>query len=134
MPLAPFACAPVVKQVDLDPSDPEYENKLFQAAMADVTPLPQDDSLKIPLEMKPARKAALQSNLRPEKQKRVDSESLKRLKQLVENGRGFVVAQTPEYIEGRVYCDNPEITARLHRGDFSIQAHIDLHGLGVESA
>jgi DNA-nicking Smr family endonuclease len=29
---------------------------------------------------------------------------------------------------------NPAIAHRLHRGDFSIQAHVDLHGLNVEAA
>ncbi|MFH0813346.1 MAG: Smr/MutS family protein, partial [Pseudomonadota bacterium] len=49
-------------------------------------------------------------------------------------GTGFHVADTPEYIEGTGYHVHPEIAKRLHRGDFSIQAHLDLHGLIVEEA
>lgn len=61
-------------------------------------------------------------------------DSLRKLKSLIENGKGFIVADTPEYIEGQGYCDNPEITKRLHRGDFAIQGYIDLHGMGVATA
>ena len=39
-----------------------------------------------------------------------------------------MVSLTPEYIEGIDNTVNPAIAHRLHRGDFSIQAHIDLHG------
>ena len=45
-----------------------------------------------------------------------------------------MVSDTPEYIEGSGYCVNPAIIKRLHRGDFSIQDYIDLHGLNVEDA
>jgi len=31
----------------------------------------------------------------------------------------------PEYIEGMDQSVNPAITHRLHRGDFSIQAHVE---------
>jgi DNA-nicking Smr family endonuclease len=44
------------------------------------------------------------------------------------------VAQTPEYIEGKSERVHPFVLERLHRGDFSIQAHIDLHGMTVEGA
>ncbi len=50
------------------------------------------------------------------------------------SGRGFVVADTPEYIEGTGYRVSPRMAERLHRGEFAIQAPIDLHGLGVEEA
>jgi DNA-nicking Smr family endonuclease len=63
-----------------------------------------------------------------------DAETLKRLEDLVHHGTGFNVADTPEYIEGTGYHVHPEIARRLHRGDFSIQAHLDLHGLIVEEA
>jgi DNA-nicking Smr family endonuclease len=61
-------------------------------------------------------------------------DTIDQLSNLVNSGEGFVVADTSEYIEGTGYNIHPEITKRLHRGDFSIQSHIDLHGLGVEDA
>jgi DNA-nicking Smr family endonuclease len=45
-----------------------------------------------------------------------------------------VVSDTPEYMEGVGYRAPPDITQRLHRGDFAVQAHLDLHGLTVEAA
>lgn len=36
---------------------------------------------------------------------------------------------TPEYIEGTGYNVHPGVARRLHRGDYSIQAHVDLHAL-----
>jgi DNA-nicking Smr family endonuclease len=63
-----------------------------------------------------------------------DDDVLHDLRQLVECGKGFVVSDTSEYIEGTGYNVSPEFAKRLHRGDFSIQAHIDLHGFCVEDA
>jgi DNA-nicking Smr family endonuclease len=61
-------------------------------------------------------------------------ESLVQLKELIKHGTGFVVSLTPEYVEGTANKVSPEVARRLHRGCFSIQAHIDLHGLGVNDA
>ena len=59
---------------------------------------------------------------------------LEALRELVRTGRGYRVADTPEYIEGTGYRVPPGITRELHRGTFSIQAHIDLHGMTVPVA
>ncbi len=64
----------------------------------------------------------------------LEDDCLAQLKQLVKYGTGFVVSHTSEYIEGTGHRVNPDIARRLHRGDFSIQAHIDLHGLCVRDA
>ena len=100
------------------------ENELFFKEMADVAPIHRRDRIEH------------RSNSGPPAGPNHDFEyeTLLKLKNLVKFGTGFVVADTPEYIEGRGYNVHPEITKRLHRGDFSIQAHIDLHGLGVEDA
>ena len=111
---------PAENILDKQPS----ENELFLKEMADVTPIPREDRIEY------------RSNSGPPAGPDHDSEdeTLLKLDNLVKFGTGFVVADTPEYIEGRGYNVHPEITKRLHRGDFSIQAHIDLHGLGVEDA
>jgi len=106
------------------PSDPETEAQIFMDAMADVTPI--SDNSRAEIEPQVRLPLDLEEN--------TDAEALQKLENLVKHGQGFVVAHTPEYIEGTGYQVHPEITKRLHRGDFSIQAHIDLHGLTVESA
>jgi DNA-nicking Smr family endonuclease len=107
-----------------DQPAPEDEQKLFQEAMADVTPLSKNTHIEKKFNPDPPR------GLRDD----TEADALQRLKNLVNHGEGFVVADTPEYIEGTGYKVHPEITRRLHRGDFSIQAHIDLHGLSVQDA
>jgi DNA-nicking Smr family endonuclease len=57
-----------------------------------------------------------------------------RLRGLVDRGEGFVVSDTPEYMEGVGCLAPPQITVRLHRGDFAVQGHVDLHGLTVDAA
>lgn len=102
----------------------ENENKLFLDAMAGVTPISRGCRIEHNATTGPKVSSDIDN----------EAEALLRLNNLVEYGQGFVVADTPEYIEGTGYNVNPRITKRLHRGDFSIQAHIDLHGLGVADA
>jgi DNA-nicking Smr family endonuclease len=63
-----------------------------------------------------------------------EHDSALQLKELIKNGTGFVVSLTPEYVEGTANKVSPEVSRLLHNGYFSIQAHIDLHGLGVNDA
>ncbi|MBT8357046.1 MAG: DNA mismatch repair protein MutS [Desulfobacterales bacterium] len=105
-------------------TDPVDDQTLFEKAMADVKPI----SKKNRIENSPLPKPSANH------EKNEDYETLSCLKRLVNSGKGFVVADTPEYIEGAGYKVHPEITKRLHRGDFSIQAHIDLHGLNANDA
>ncbi len=100
------------------------ENELFLEAMANVKPIHRGDRIEHSFISGPPAGPDYDS----------ENKILLKLNNLVKFGIGFVVADTPEYIEGRGYNVHPEITKRLHRGDFSIQAHIDLHGLGVEDA
>ncbi len=64
----------------------------------------------------------------------LENEALSRLDRLIRRGEGFVVSDTPEYMEGTGYQAREEFARRLHRGDFSISGHIDLHGMNVETA
>jgi DNA-nicking Smr family endonuclease len=107
-----------------DKSAQMNERELFLEAMADVEPIHREDRLE------PNCIPCVSSV--PDNDSK--DETVKQLSNLVNSGQGFVVADTAEYIEGTGYNIHPEITKRLHRGDFSIQSHIDLHGLGVEDA
>ena len=116
--------APTSDCLEHGESNPENEERLFQEAMADVVPAPRGDASIAMTKATPTKISG----------KDPEAEALTRLKKLIRNGEGFTVADTPEYMEGIGYGVNPEVAKRLHRGDYSIQAHIDLHGLGVESA
>lgn len=102
----------------------ENELELFLEAMADVKPIFGRNRVAHHFRPPPPVYGSDRS----------ENETLQRLNSLIETGEGFVVKNTPEYIEGTGYNVHPEIPTRLHRGDFSIQATIDLHGLGVEDA
>lgn len=103
----------------------EQEEMLFQKAMEGVRPLRDKDYVE-----PPHRK-----NIPVRRFKELeDKEALNRLEALVQKGVGFRVEDTPEYIEGTGYHVHPEIAKRLHRGEFSIQGHLDLHGLVVKDA
>lgn len=104
--------------------DPQPEEQLFLEAMEGVNPIARDQVVEKKIEMKLAEKSRYT----------FEDEALSRLVRLVDHGEGFIVSDTPEYIEGTGYNVHQEFARRLHQGDFSIQAHIDLHGLSVESA
>jgi len=103
---------------------PESEEELFKKAMEGVKPIYRKECVE------KISKIELPEGFK----KKEDVETLKKLKDLINYGAGFNVSDTPEYIEGTGYNVHSEIARRLHRGDFSIQAHIDLHGLRVEDA
>ena len=105
-------------------ADPEIEEKVFLEAVLDVKPIQRDKCagnkirIKPPDDVKESPEAAI----------------VGQLTNLVKYGEGFVISDTPEYIEGTGYDVHPEFAGRLHRGDFSIQAHVDLHGQSVAEA
>jgi len=103
---------------------PELEWKLFRKAMEGVTPISRGNYVE----------RIFQIELPESPRNREDAETLKKLTDLVKFGKGFNVADTPEYVEGTGYNVHPEVARCLHRGDYSIQAFVDLHGLIVEDA
>jgi DNA-nicking Smr family endonuclease len=107
-----------------DRTDPEKDRTIFEEAMADVVRLPQNICVEQPTHESSASVTA----------NNTESEILRQLEELVKTGKGFVVADTAEYIEGTGYQVNRAVAEKLHRGEFSIQGHIDLHGLSVENA
>lgn len=107
------------------PSDPENDRQLFFTAMENVEPIVQDKCDPIaPSKVIPFNQHA----------PRADGDTLRRLDRLVRTGEGFVVAHTPEYREGLGHNVHPITTRALHGGQYSIQAHIDLHGFTAHEA
>jgi DNA-nicking Smr family endonuclease len=102
----------------------ENDMNLFLEAMADVKPMRQGNRLALHIVSTPKINTDGDS----------ENETIQQLNTLIKTGEGFVVKNTSEYIEGTGHNVHPEISTRLHRGDFSIQAHIDLHGFGVVDA
>ncbi len=121
----PVEMLPAERFVLEDPqvSEAEQDERLFKRAMADVTPLG---------ESKAGPEKPVHALPRPRQADR--DGSLDALHELVRTGRGYRVADTPEYIEGTGFRVPPGIARELHRGTFSIQAHIDLHGMTVPVA
>lgn len=104
--------------------NPEMEERLFKQAMEGVTPIPRDKYVE----------RIFQLELPKSSREKEDAEVLERLSALVKYGKGFNVEDTPEYIEGTGYHIHPSVARRLHQGEYSIQAFVDLHGLLVEDA
>jgi DNA-nicking Smr family endonuclease len=96
---------------------------IFKAAMADVTPL--NFNKKYPLRKQPKVSTAGQDD---------DQLTVTALKALIGSGRGFIVSQTPEYMESANDGAGAEILRRLHQGHFAIQDFVDLHGYRVPEA
>lgn len=103
---------------------PELEEELFKKAMEGVRPVSRDKYVE----------RIFQMELPKSSRDKEDAETLEKLAELVKYGKGFNVADTPEYIEGTSYNVHLSVARRLHRGDYSIQAFVDLHGLLSEDA
>lgn len=63
-----------------------------------------------------------------------EAESLARLAELVSGQGEFDISDSTEFIEASVQGFDPGVMRKLKAGDFSAQAHLDLHGLTREEA
>ena len=102
----------------------QQEDELFARAMVDVTPLKHNRHWQLP-----PRPFNFQTapNLEEE-------ESVAALRHLIKTGRGFIIAQTDEYMEACRPGADPRLVRRLHQGFYTVQDHIDLHGLTAHEA
>jgi DNA-nicking Smr family endonuclease len=58
-----------------------------------------------------------------------DAEVLAELSDLVSGHGTFELTETEEYVEGARLGLDPRLLGQLRRGEFSVQAHLDLHGM-----
>ena len=63
-----------------------------------------------------------------------DAEALAELEMLVDGITHFDIADTDEFIEGLAEGTDRRLLTKLRRGEFAVQAHIDLHGMRRDEA
>jgi len=101
------------------------DRQLFLEEVRDVTPIQNQNRSKA---SRPLRTGKRDSG-EPQ-----DAEPHRKLKRLIDSGEGFIISQTPEYMEGTGHHVPRSIAEQLHQGRFSIQDHIDLHGMDAAGA
>jgi DNA-nicking Smr family endonuclease len=103
----------------------QQDQALFLAEMAGVKPLRPDRRGRVEKPRQPSR----------ETRKRADARgALADLRELVAGRGTFHIQYTDEYMEGVAPGIDRRLAQRLHHGDFSVQAHLDLHGCTVDEA
>jgi DNA-nicking Smr family endonuclease len=107
------------------PDEAVSDRRIFLDAVRDVTPISKRHR---PFSSRPAG-----IGKKPPTDSR-DTGCHVKLERLVETGEGFVISQTPEYMEGTGHGVPEIVTEQLHQGRFSIQGHIDLHGMDATGA
>jgi DNA-nicking Smr family endonuclease len=117
---APRPAAPPAPPPPRDRSDAE----LWADAVAGVKPVRGG----------PARADAPAPARRSETFWHPDLDAIRQLEALVSGEAPFDVADSDEFIEGRVPGLDPQIVRRLRRGEFAVQGHVDLHGMTRDEA
>lgn len=105
-------------------SDAVSDAELFRAAVGDARPV----------DRRAKRRVTAPPRAAPRIDDDEDAEVLAVLSDLVAGEGHFDVADTHEYVEGLAPGVDRRLLGRLKRGDFSVQAHLDLHGLLQEPA
>lgn len=102
----------------------EGDQEAFAQEMADVQPLDPAEPRK--------RKAGRPRSAKPGRDE--DAEVLAQLADLVAGTGQFDIADTAEYVEGIPHELDRKLLDRLKQGDYSVQSHLDLHGMSWEEA
>ena len=101
------------------------EEELWTAAVDGATPL-ADRSTRV--------KPGPQPMSVPRPELDPDLEAYDELRALVTGEVPFDIADSDEFIEGHARGLDPRVIRKLRRGEFAVQAHVDLHGLLKEEA
>ena len=103
------------------PEAEEDEARLFYEAMAGAAPLTNRGEVKPPQGVLPQ---IVDEN----------AEALAQLSELVSGEGPFDIADSDEFIQGHAPGVDAALMAALGRGDFSVQGHLDLHGMSRAEA
>ncbi len=100
------------------------ESELWQGATAGVRPIARGADTVGP----PPPRGAPEAFWHP------DLEAVDQLRALVAGDAPFDLADSDEFIEGRVAGLDHNLVRKLRRGDFAVQGHVDLHGMTRDEA
>ncbi|MGH7227502.1 MAG: Smr/MutS family protein, partial [Gemmataceae bacterium] len=115
----PIRAAPATAASSASPADAEVDDDQAMArAFIGVRPLETSRALRIAAEPKTKRDIVSE-----------DAEVIAELSDLVSGQGPFELTETDEYLEGARVGLDPRLVTRLRRGEFSIQGHLDLHGM-----
>jgi DNA-nicking Smr family endonuclease len=125
-PTAPIALKPGAEPISVAAQPPLFvplsphvdDETLFQQAFEGVRPLGVPKAER--LVYAPQIKREIVSE---------DAEVLAELSDLVSGQGSFELNETEEYVEGARLGLDPRLLSQLRRGEFSVQAHLDLHGM-----
>jgi DNA-nicking Smr family endonuclease len=121
-PARPIPAKPIAPSKAALPSSPAVapadEEMLFRQAFEGVRPLGNPGAARIAVE------PTIRHNIVSE-----EAGVLAELSDLVSGQGSFELTETEEYVEGMRVGLDPRLVSRLRRGEFSVQAHIDLHGM-----
>ncbi len=128
LPLAP----PETRHSKKDPApqkrlEEDDDGRLFAEAVAGAKPL-EGHSNRLP----PAPKPGIRIAKSVERQE--TEEVMEALRDLVDGQSAFSIHHTDEAIEGAVEGLDAGIVSRLRAGEYSVQDHLDLHGLTRDQA
>lgn len=112
-PAAPARAAPTS-------SDPEDDAELFRQAVGEVAPVKKGKGLAPPKEPPTAAQLRIVD---------AEIEAFTQLSELVAGEGPFDLADSDEYVQGCTTGLDARIVQRLKAGEYSVQAHLDLHGL-----
>ncbi|MDD5309078.1 MAG: Smr/MutS family protein [Deltaproteobacteria bacterium] len=105
------------------PAAPDDDERALLAAFAGASPLDRRDIALRDPEARPIPAAADDA-----------AAVMRQLDDLVRGDVAFDFADTEEYIEAKVAGLDRNVVRKLRRGEFSVQAHLDLHGLTRDEA
>lgn len=110
--------APVAAPAESEAVATPGDEAMFQAAVEGVRRLDEQRAMRIAPRLEVSREIVSE-----------DAEVLARLSDLVAGQGRFELTETDEYVEGARVGMDPRLVTRLRRGEFAVQAHIDLHGM-----
>lgn len=111
-------------QASTDDSKQDKEEPDFQSAMKGVTPL-KGKGRSVTLQNRPKPAPAPKS---------YEHDILDSLRRIVEGEAEFKLEYSGEYMYGHVRGLDDVLMRKLRAGAFSMEAHVDLHGLNLEQA